>query len=351
VQDCRPLCAAKRGCRYEGRQGGLGFIVAVRRTAAERQSGRRRTLAAIAGVTVAASMPALFRGYFTNRASTKPAGTLQTVRPGYFTVACIGEMPLFGLRDGQPVGTEAEMMRRIVERLGLKLNINIMEWSACLASVPSGRSDCVGGNMAWTEKRTSAMLMTDAIYYTAVFAVMTKDKPFHDKIRISDLTGYRIGTVSGFSFVADLFAVPGAKEVKLYDTTDAAVRDIIARRLDFAFLDAPIIDYMIQQNSAWSLKQVPLAPNGAFHVLGQPQHTLWGMNPGNTPLFDAVNAGIGWLWRTGQIMKILKQYGLTNPAYLQKPLVNLRLGVDRDDQGRVIGPFAHPTADFSSKFA
>lgn len=307
-------------------------------------------LAAIGGATVAASMPALFRGCFNAEAEIQPTDTLRTVRPGYFTVACIGEMPLFGLRDGEPMGTEAEMMSRIVGRLGLKLHMSVMEWAACLASVPAGRSDCVAGNMAWTAKRATAMLITDAVYYTAVFAVMTQEKPFHDKIRISDLAGHSIGTVSGFSFVPDLFAVPGAKEVKLYDTTDAAVRDVIARRLDFAFLDAPIIDYMIQQNSAWGLKQVPLAPNGAFPILGQPQHTSWGMNPRNTLLFDAVNQGIAWLWRTGQIPEILQKYGLTNPAYLQKPLVNLRLGVDRDDRGHVIGPFGHPTADSSGKF-
>lgn len=289
---------------------------------------RRRVLASIgAGVTVL-SAPALFRGSFKAR-SSQPGRELTTVRPGYFTVATIGEMPLFSMRDNEVVGVEAEMLKHIVERHGLKLAIDVMEWSACLASVPSGRADCVGGNVGWTVKRARAMLLTDAVYYTPTFAVMHRDKPFHDIISIADLAGSRVGTVSGFSSVEDLRSVPNTREVKLYDTTDAAVRDILARRLDYAFLDAPIIDYLILQNKGWPLKQVPVKPDDSYPILGRSQHKVWGMNRINRPLYDAVNVGIAWLWETGQVAEILNRYGLTHPHYLKRPVFNARIGVDR----------------------
>jgi len=306
-------------------------------------------LGAMAGGAVLLTAPVLFQGG--GGASGAPsANGLRTVRPGKLTVASIGEMPLFAVRDGVPIGVEAEMMRRICKRLDLELVLDVMEWSACLASVPSGRADCVGGNMAWTDKRAASMLITDAVYYSAIFAMMRQDQPFHESIAISDLAGHSVGTVSGFSYVPDLRRVPGTREVKLYDTTDATVRDVIAGRLDFAFLDAPIIDYMIQQNSGWGLKQVPLAANRSYPILGEKQHTVWGLGGQNFALFDAVNQGIAWLKRTGQTQEILREYGLTNPAYLEAPTTNIRLGFDRDERGAVIGRFAHAATDRARPF-
>lgn len=312
---------------------------------------RRTVLGLIAGGAAAASLPALLRGLPRQTEKARPAGELKSVRPGYITVASTGDMPMFAVRNGQPVGADADMMRRIAGRLGLELSIEVMEWSACLASVPSGRADLVGGNMAWTEKRATAMILTDELYYTSIFAAMTEDKPFSDKIRIADMAGYSVGTGSGFSMVPDLRNVPGTRELKLYDTIDAAVRDVAARRLDFAFLDGPIVDYMIQQSPALKLKQVPLAPDNAYPVIGRVQHSVWGMNPANLDLFDAVNQGIAWLWRTGQIAEAMKPYGLTNPSYLAKPLESARTGFDRDDQGQIAGRFKHVPADFSRHFA
>jgi ABC-type amino acid transport substrate-binding protein len=288
---------------------------------------RRKVLAAIGAGVTALSVPALFRGSF--KAQSAPSGELRTVRPGYFTVATIGEMPLFSMRDNEVVGVEAEMIQRIVERYGLKLAIDVMEWSACLASVPSGRADCVGGNMGWTVKRSRAMLLTDPVYYTPVFVVMHEDKPFTDMISIADLADSRVGTVSGFSFVEDLRRVPDTREVKLYDTTDAAVRDLIAKRLDYAFLDAPILDYLIQVNNSWPLKQVPVKPDEQYPIIGRTQQKVWGLNMANRPLFDMINEGIAWLWETGQIAELMHKYGLTHPHYLKRPIFDARIGVDR----------------------
>jgi ABC-type amino acid transport substrate-binding protein len=288
---------------------------------------RRTVLASIGvGVTVL-SAPALFRGSL--KAQSSPNGELKTVRPGYFTVATIGEMPLFSMRDNEIAGVEAEMLKRIVERYGLKLAIDVMEWSACLASVPSGRVDCVGGNMGWTVKRSRAMLLTDPVYYTPVFVVMHAEKPFTDVISIADLADSRVGTVSGFSFVEDLRKVPSTREVKLYDTTDAAVRDLIAKRLDYAFLDAPILDYLIQLNNSWPLKQVPVKPDERYPIIGRTQQKVWGLSMANRALFDAINEGIAWLWETGQTSELMNKYGLTHPHYLKKPIFNSRVGIDR----------------------
>lgn len=276
---------------------------------------------------------------------------LRTAEPGVLTMATTGDMPMVAIREGNVIGADADALALIAERLGLKIKADVMEWSACLASVPAGRADWVGGNTAWTEQRSKAMLLTDELYFTGIYVAMKKEMAFDKAITIADFAGHSVGTGTGFSFVPDLRKVPGTTEVKLYDTIDAAIRDVVAGRLDFAIVDAPIVDYMILQNPSWELKQVLLTPDANYPVIGSTQLSIWGMNPTNTDLFDAVNQGVAWLWRTNQIGPILAKYGLANPSYLEKVAKSPRIGVDRDEKGNVTGPFAHKAKDFSAYFA
>ena len=102
------------------------------------------------------------------------------------------------------------------------------------------------GNMGWTSTRAKVLSITNAIYYAGRFFAMKADSPL-TKVEIGDLKGHSFGTVTGFTIVPEMKKVPGTTDVKLYDTTDACIRDVVAGRLDYAMLDAPTVDYMILQ--------------------------------------------------------------------------------------------------------
>jgi ABC-type amino acid transport substrate-binding protein len=282
------------------------------------------------------------------RATAAPE--FKTVSPGTLTVAMNGDMPMTSIKDGKLIGTDGDMIVAIAGKLGLAVKPSLMEWSATIESIRSGRADIMLGNMGWTPVRAKVMLLTDAIYYAGSMATMKKDNPL-DKISIADLKGHSIGTVTGFTIVPEMKKVPGTTDVKLYDTTDACVRDVAAGRLDYAFLDAPTVDYMILQNPGWGLKQVPVVQDTAFPQLTSKQHTVMGMNQDNPDLFDAVNAGVKWLWRTKMNAQCLARYGVSNADYLVPPEPNPRIGVDRDADDSPIGPAAHKVKGYSSLFA
>jgi len=282
--------------------------------------------------------------------STLAAPSFKTVEPGILTLANSNEMPMIAMEDGKLIGSDAEIIATIAAKLGLGVKSAQMEWSATVQSVKSGRADVMLGNMGWTPARAQALLITDAIYYAGTFVCMKKDKPFNS-FSVNDAKGHSIGTVTGFTIVPEMKKLPGVGEVKLYDNSDGCVRDVVAGRLDFAVLDAPLVDYMILKNPDWDLKQVPMVPDPAFPQLTGKQHTVMGMNQQNFDLFDAVNAGVKWLWKTKQNAVLMQKYGIGNPDYLVPPGKNPRIGVDRDADDNVIGPGAHPTKDFSSLFA
>jgi len=306
-----------------------------------RQVSRRGVMVGGGALLIAASA---------RRALAAPP-TFKTVSPGVITIANSGEMPMIAMENGKLIGSDAEMIATIAQKLGLGVVSAQMEWSATVQSVKSGRADIMAGNMGWTPARAAVLAITDAIYYAGAFVCMKTDQPFKDAVTIADVKGKSIGTVNGFTIVPEMKKIPGTTEVKLYDNSDACVRDVVAGRLDFAVLDGPLVDYMILKNPNWNLKQVALKADPAFPQLTSKQHTVMGMNQDNHDLFDAFNDGVKWLWKTKQNAELMKKYGISNPDYLVPPEPNPRIGVDRDAQGNVIGPGAHTPKDFSALFA
>ena len=279
------------------------------------------------------------------------AETLKTVESGALTIACSGEMPMTNVRNGQLIGVAGDMASLIADRLSLRPVASLMDWSATIESVRGGRADLVLGNMGWTPQRSQVLLLTDAVHYAGMYALMRQDQPTGDVVSLDDFKGHVLGTVQGFTIVADLKNVPGATGVKLYDNTDACVRDVRAGRCDFAFLDTPTVAYMVQQNSDWGLKLVLMPELPGFKTFGHKQISIFGLNPANTDLFDAVNAGVKWLWRSRQNAAVLAKYGFKDPDYLTALTPDPRIGVDRGADGRVTGKFSHAEKDFSSVFA
>ncbi|MCM2475542.1 amino acid ABC transporter substrate-binding protein [Rhizobium sp. CG5] len=276
---------------------------------------------------------------------------LKTVKEGVITIAMSGTMPVTGFKDGKITGSDAEMVVAIAEKLGLGVEPNIMAWSATVESIKTGRADIMCGNMGWNTKRVEAMLLTDPIYYNGNFITMRKSMPFDGTFDLNDAKGFTVGTGTGYSYVPDLKSIPGVKEVKLYDTVDACIRDVLAGRLDFAVMDSMNVDYMIAQNPGLDLKQLSIKPNTVYPSLSGRGQAVMGMNSENTDLFDAVNEGIKWLWKTKKNAELLARNGMTSGEYMIPMEKNPRVGVDRDEKGSYIGPAAHTPKDFSAYFA
>ncbi len=278
------------------------------------------------------------------------AAEFTTLKPGVISAAMIGEMPLSGERDGKAIGSDVEILEGIAAALGMTVEWELYGWPAVIEAVQSNRAEWFGGNFAWNETRAGIMQLTDAAFYTGAYLVMKQDKPFTDSVTIDQMAGYTLGTVVGFSPIPDMQKIPGLGELKLYDNTDATLRDVVAGRVDFAVLDAPVIDYIILQNPDFGLKQVPLSAHPDYPLLTSKFSAIWGIPPGNTDLFDAVNQGLRWMHATGKSAEIMAKYGLTNPDYLVPMASNPRLGVDRDEAGNPIGTYGHTSRDFSEFF-
>lgn len=262
-------------------------------------------------------------------AGTAHAGSPQTGTPGVLKVAFNGDMPMTGQdANGNLIGTDGSLMVLIAENLGLKVEPHLMEWSAEIQSTKQGKTDIMHGAMGWIESRTKIMLLTDPIYYFGTAATMKKGNNW---TTFADMKGRCVSTVSGFTLVPELKSVEGIGEVKLYDTTDGALRDLIAGRCDMALLDPPLIQLAINENPDWNLQQLALEPDDRYPIMSQKYNVIFGINKELKELHDAVNEQIAKIWADCLNVKSMANFGLSDKSWFDPPAAeeNIRIGVDR----------------------
>jgi L-cystine transport system substrate-binding protein len=268
------------------------------------------------------------------------AQDLDTIEPGKLTVAFNGDMPMSSLRDGQLIGTDGEMISLIANDLGLELIPQQMDWAAAIESTSTGRVDLMIGAVGWTAERSEVMLLSDPIFYFGVLLAQKQETTYGT---FADMAGKKVGTVTGFSLVPELKAVPGIGEVRLYDTSDSVMRDLVVGRLDIAILDPPLIALAMKEHPQWGLHQVPLAPDPAFPIMSTKYNATMAMRKEARGLADAINAEIANLWATCENQTIMAKYGVTDPSFFVPPDPNPRIGVDRPENW--VSPTLNPECD------
>jgi len=260
-------------------------------------------------------------------AGVASADPVKTITPGKLTVGFNGDMPMTSLKDGKLIGTDGELIAQLAERLGLEIVPKQMEWSGAIQATKQGQVDLMLGSMGWTKDRTKVFTMTDPIYYYATTLLQKKENNFST---IADMKGHTIGTVTGFTPIPEMKTVPGVTEVKLYDTSDAVIRDIVAGRLDMGLIDPTLVEYALLQHPEWGLHQVPFKPEPEkYPIMSTKYYAIISVWPENKELYAALNAEVLKAWQECLNVKTMAKYGLTQKFWFEGPKPDYRNGVDR----------------------
>ncbi|MFE0018288.1 substrate-binding periplasmic protein [Mesorhizobium sp. NPDC059054] len=247
--------------------------------------------------------------------------------PGTLSVAVTGDMPGLVAVDGALSGYDGEILQMAATKLGLKIKPVPMEWSGAIAATQSGRVDIIGGNVAWTRQRADVLAMTDP---TAYFQNGITQKISQNWNRLADLENKKVGSMIGFGFLAELRRLPGL-QLSLYDTPDAAMRDLVIGRIDAMIGDPPAIDYALSRNANWRLHTIPFIDNNpAFPLLTSTgRQYVFGLSKTNQALADDLSREIRLMWSKCEVRAIGKPYGLISDVNFIPSSENFRAGVDR----------------------
>ncbi len=247
--------------------------------------------------------------------------------PNVLSVAITGDMPGLVARNGRLSGYDGDILQIAAEKLGLTIKPVPMEWSGAIAAVQTGRVDIIGGNVAWTRQRAETLSMTDPTGYFQNGITSKKAFAWHT---LKDLENRKVGSMTGFSFLPELRKVPGL-ELSLYDSSDAALRDLLAGRIEALVGDPPVIDYALSKNPEWDLVNRAFTDDNAdFPLLtGLGRQYVFGLSKENSVLAADLSAQIRALWTSCEVKAIGKRYGNISDANYTPSGENFRVGVDR----------------------
>jgi len=255
------------------------------------------------------------------------AADVKTVTPGTLTVGMNGDMPMTQYKDGKLSGTDGELMTYVANQLGLKLDVKQMDWAAEIESTKQGKLDVMHGAMGWLKPRTKIMILTEPIYYFGTLLAQKQDKNY---TTFADMKGRSVGTVNGFTLVPELKKVDGIGQVKLYDTSDGVMQDLVNGRLDIAILDPPLVQYAAFRHPEWKIKQLPLKPEpDRYPIMSTKYSVIFGVNKNEPELANAINGVIKKIWKECLNVKTMAKYGMGDKAWFIPPVKNPRVGVDR----------------------
>jgi polar amino acid transport system substrate-binding protein len=252
---------------------------------------------------------------------------VKTIESGKLTIGMNGDMPMTQVKDGNLSGTDGELMVWVAQNIGLEPKPVQMDWAALIEATKQGKLDVMHGAMGWLEARTKIMILTEPIYY---FGTLLAQKEENNFTTFADMKGRKVGTVTGFTLVPELKTVEGIGEVKLYDTSDGVMQDLLAGRIDMAILDPPLVQYAIFQHPEWKIKQLPLTPEpDRYPVMSTKYNVIFGVNKNEPELAEAINGAIKQVWADCLNVKTMAKYGLGDKAWFEPPENNPRLGIDR----------------------
>ncbi len=231
-------------------------------------------------------------------ASTSANGTatVKTAKDGVLTMATNATFPPYEYYEGNDVvGIDAEIAQAIADKMGLKLEIQDMEFNSIITAVQSGKADIGLAGMTVTDERKQSVDFSDS-YATGIQSVIVKDgSPIKS---IDDLKGKKIGVqlaTTGDIYAKDDF---GEENVEEYNKGADAVMALTSGKIDAVIIDNQPAKSFVETTDGLQILDTDYVQEDYAAAIKK----------GNTDLLNAVNTALKELKEDGTIQKILDKY-------------------------------------------
>ena len=234
-----------------------------------------------------------------------PAHKFPTVAEGKLTVA-IYEYPPFSTAssDGKIGGVDAEIAKKFAEANCLTLVPAVVDPAATIQYVLSGKADLAAGDWYRTAERAKVLGLSWPTYLDQM-GIYSKQ----GYSKVEDLVGKKVGTVSGFLWVAELQKLLGAN-LRLYQNPVALAQDLQAGRIDVG-VDSFGTGAYAQKKGGYPGIVIKVAePDQRVQSSIQAAQANLLYTKSNAELGKALDDAIQQLHKDGTLKEILKANGL-----------------------------------------
>ena len=228
--------------------------------------------------------------------AAETTGEYKLATDGVLTMGTNAAFPPYEYYEGDAiVGIDAEISQAIADKLGLKLEIEDMDFGSLVAAVQSGKVDISAAGMTVNEERLQNVDFTDS-YSTGVQVVIVAEDS--DIASVDDLEGKLIGVqdaTTGHIYCSDDF---GEENVVAYNNGAMAVQALKDGKVDCVVIDQEPAKNFVQVNEGLKILDTEYVTEDYAIAIAKE----------NTALKDAINAAMAELKEDGTIQGILDKY-------------------------------------------
>ena len=235
----------------------------------------------------------------------KPAHTIDTLVSKGKLTAAIYEYPPFAITNGGQIGgVDGEILKNIAAMECLTFAPVVVDPAATIQYVLAGRADIAAGDWYRTAERAKVLGMSAPTYLDQM-GIYSKD----GVSTVAAMIGKRVGTVSGFLWVAELQKLLGAN-LKLYPNPVALAQDLQAGRIEIG-VDSYGTGAYAQKKGGYPGITIKVAePDQRVQASIQSAQANLPYTKTNTSLGAAMDADIEAMHKDGKIAGYLKSFGL-----------------------------------------
>lgn len=200
--------------------------------------------------------------------------------------------------DGSVEGIEIDVLNLICEKLGVKLQIEQMDFEAVLPGVQAGKYTVGVSGITVTEERQKNALFTDPYCLAAQAIVVTEGSPITCK---ADLEGKKVSVQTGTT--AESFCMSSGYEVNAYAANNDAESALITGKVDAWVIDDLTAADMVKANNANGGTQLVILPEA---MTTEPY--AFALAKGSDDLVAEMNKIIKELIDNGTIAEIFEKF-------------------------------------------
>jgi polar amino acid transport system substrate-binding protein len=235
--------------------------------------------------------------------SSRPEETLARARrAGVLQIGTDATYPPFETIDAQGkevVGFDADLMRAIGERLGVRIEFVVVPFDGILAALRSRKYDGVISALTITEDRAREVLFSRPYHMAGQSICVPVGSPIRGA---GDLSGRRLGVQLGTTGEREAHRIASAQVIS-FDAISAAFIDMINGRCDAVIADTPTAALFVKDHPGLRMVGEPINRE-SYGIAFRPDDAL---------LKGAVDAALDQLDRDGTTAGLRARWNLEAP--------------------------------------
>ena len=230
--------------------------------------------------------------------------SVETVSEGKLIVGTeAGFAPYEYLVGDEVWGVDMDIAQEIASALGVKLEIQNMDFDGALLAVQQGKVDIVAAGVSVSEEREEVMDFSVKYVDSKDVVVVNADAPAVEESSAEALEGKTVGVQQGN--IADLWVSDNteAKSVQRYTKFVQAAQDLVNGKIDCIVMDeAPAIELVSSSNGKLEILEGDALFEDSYAIA---------LRKGNTAMKEAVDAVITKLQENGEMDEIFASHAIS----------------------------------------